>query len=203
MASNSLPIPLMPPPDGEYLTSDQEYSSILAWSRLRNYGITKLRSILDKQKPPTTRRIDFNCDKGPDYYTPAGELKEIKLKRVSCRFELHLQRDATLGRWRLITIEGRHVNKEGNICHSPLKGPLAHICHWRLSNKDRETITLSKLHPRDIETSLLTVDPNITIKKRDIYNAKAQFKKEILGSLTPVEALLETLQKDLKWRCQF
>jgi hypothetical protein len=33
----------------------------------------------------------------------------------------------------------------------------------------------------------------MTIKKRDIYNAKARFRKEALGSLTPVEALLESL----------
>jgi hypothetical protein len=80
---------------------------------------------------------------------------------------------------------------------------MAHICHRKLSNEDRETITSSKLNPRDLETSLLTIQPNMTIKKRDIYNVKARFRKETLGSLTPVEALLESLQKDTEWRCQF
>jgi hypothetical protein len=84
MALNSTPIPLTAPPDGEYSTSDEGYSTILCWSKSRNYGVSKLRSILDKQKPPTTRRIDFNCNKGPDHYIPAGEHKETKTKRVSC-----------------------------------------------------------------------------------------------------------------------
>jgi hypothetical protein len=96
----------------------------------------------------------------------------------------------------LFTIEERHINKEGHICHGPLRGPIAYICHRKLSNKDRETITLSKLNPRDLETSLLTIQPNITIKKRDIYNAKARFRKETLGLLTSVKVLLESLQKN-------
>jgi hypothetical protein len=90
MTSNDPPISLAPPPDGEYLTLDEGYSAILSWSRLRNYGIRKIRSIPDKQKPPTTRRIDLSCDKGPDHYIPAGGQKETKTKRVGCRFELRL-----------------------------------------------------------------------------------------------------------------
>jgi hypothetical protein len=47
--------------------------------------------------------------------------------------------------------------------------------------------------PRTILAKLLDTNPHITIKKRDIYNAKVKWKNDQLSSLIPIENLLQSL----------
>jgi hypothetical protein len=194
------PTPLTAPPEAMFDSAEEAYSAVLSWSKSRGYGVWKSRSCFDKCKPPTLRRIDVHCDKGPMNYSTQGNIRQTETKKCGCKFELRLQRDPTTRRWHLIIINGEHKDDHG-YTHIPSDDAMAHPCHRKLSEQDRGfIIDDSKIaKPRFIKAKLLEQNAAMTVKLRDIYNAKAKFKRDRLGELTPVESLIEALQKDDDW----
>jgi hypothetical protein len=70
---------------------------------------------------------------------------------------------------------------------------------WAGAHQSRARIT-----PRQMLTTLrLDNDPdNPMFKAADIYNVKAALRRDALGPLTPIQALLQNLHRD-DWHCEY
>jgi hypothetical protein len=189
-AQNDLSFDDIPPPT-ETVYPDLEAGKLAlkANAKANGFGLTQMKTVLDKRTPPTTRRLDFRCAKG-GVKRGEGVTRKTGTRMVECPFEARLKRMPS-GAWQVNVVEASHNH---NASH-----PSA-FSQFRQPNKEEQALIRS-LHasgsaPRYILTALLERDPNCLISLRDIYNEAARVKRERLGPLSPIEALVTELEED-------
>ena len=164
----------------------------------QGYTVSRFRLKTDKQTPPTVRKIWLQCTKGRSYKRTARE-RLTSSHITNCPFALTIT--CTAIGWQ-VEVQDPTYN------YRAFAHPIA-LPHYRQCTEEtKKTITnilASSIAPSKIFISLLKKD--IVISLKDIYNERQLNKKQLLGSLTPVQALLEALNEyrgnDFKLRYYF
>jgi hypothetical protein len=92
------------------------------------------------------------------------------------------------------------VNPSHN--HIPSGDPKVHSCHRKRTHEELnqiEALTQTGQSARVIINTLLQQNSNTTLVSRDIYNERRNIRKEQLGGLTSIEALINTFEEDDDW----
>ncbi|KAI9912957.1 hypothetical protein PsorP6_005856 [Peronosclerospora sorghi] len=175
--------PLAPPDEDLHATLEAAIHAIKLHAKQRGYGITQFKIAFDKHTPPSTRRYDFRCAKGG---VKRGEGVKIKTgKRVKeCPFEFRIKRMLTVG-WQACIVEASHNHE--------MIDPSA-FAQFRRPNEEEKalirSLDASGRAPRFIISALVERNPECLMSLRDVNDEVARIRKERLGLLSPIEALI-------------
>ena len=188
---------LEPPPEQEF--DDEEVAEEFIHSHARNHGyaLSKSRSRSDKKKPPTIHRIDFRCDKGSTV-RGHGVTRNTGSRMTECPFEVRLMRTSS-GTWKVTVVDSNHNHQpsEDTRQHTAYRKPTKH------ENDRIDQLTQAGLAPKFIVSALHTENPQTLVGSKEVYNHKVKQKKQQLGDLTPVEALVDEFIKDDNWALRY
>ena len=177
---------LNPPPSKLYDCASFTLDDINKFAKGQGYAVSKFRSKIDKQTPPTMRKIRLQCAKGNAYKKTSRE-RLTGSCMTDCPFGLTITYMA-IG-WQVEVQDPAH--NHGAFAHA------AALPHYRqYTEETKKTITdmsASNIAPSKILTNLLKKD--ITISLRDIYNERQLNKKQLFSGLSPVQALLKAFNK--------
>lgn len=109
-------------------------------------------------------------------------------------------------RYFVLSMPAEVRNSEHN--HFPSVYASGHPAHRQVSltTNVRQSIadmTTAGVQPRQILCSLREKAPDLLLAARDVYNARADIRRENLGSKTPIQALLVFLTEDAQWVTKF
>ena len=186
---------LEPPPGTVHDSADAAYEAVRMWAQEHGYGIKKRRTKEDKKG--TVRRRDIECDRS-GVHNVVNPRRQTGTRRTDCPFKVKLMRQVNKDNevsWRVETVHPSH-NHEASF------DPKVHLCHRKRSRHQLDQIkalTTVGQPGRVILTTLLQEDPNTMLVPRDIYNEQSRLRRQQFGCLAPIEALVETLEKDDDW----
>ncbi|KAI9917081.1 hypothetical protein PsorP6_016852 [Peronosclerospora sorghi] len=188
-------IPLAPPDEDRHATLEAAIHGIKMHAKKHGYGITQLMIAFDKHTPPSPRRYDFRCAKGGvkrDVKRGEGVKRKTGTRMTECPFEVQIKRLLTVG-WQVCIVEASHNHGTSH--------PSA-FAQFRRPNEEEKALIRS-LHasgsaPCFIIAALVKRNPECLMSLRNVYNEVARIRKERLGSLSPIEALIIELEDD-KW----
>ena len=200
---------LRPPEDGQSFESlDDLVIRVNEHAAPQGYAIVLSRT--KKSKLGIRRKAWLICDRGGKPRGPQGqERRHTSSRCIECPFLLTAKRmEEDGGAWILEVANEEHNHS------SSLAG--AHPVHRRMAMTAEVKSEISRqltvqVAPSKVLSSLRIPDPtlgsvntddpadpqiiNPLFKPRDIYNHKAQMRRDILGPLTPVQALIQGLDR--------
>ena len=191
---DALSMDLAPPPEGEeYATGAAALAAINKFAVRHGYGVTERRSKPDKYGMP--RKYWFQCDCGskvkPRNLHPDKEKRRVRLARSkNCPFKITCVRDTADRLWR-ITVEDPTHNHAATY-------PETHPVHRKLTVDDKldiKAMSAAGATSGDIVNKLQSANPDRAFIRQDIYNARMDIRREVLGPRTPTQALMEELGK--------
>lgn len=200
-------IPLAPPEDGQSFESLEDLTlQVNKHAAERGYAVVLGRT--KKSKLKVTRKAWLICDRGGRLREPQGqERRHTSSRAIKCPFSLIAKRlDDNTGPWLLevanpehnheSTLAGAHPVHRKNALNEGYKAEISRALTVQTSSSQ----ILSNLRLPDPVTGVTDdyEDPqpiNPLFKRRDIYNIKAQMRREALGPLTPIQALLQEFDK--------
>lgn len=192
---------LLPPPEGLSAATDTLLiSNIQEYVRSEGYAVIRKRS--KKNRAGDIVKIWLRCTRGGKIRDTVGQKRQHGTSRLNeCPFECILKLGSD--EWILDTIKNASHN------HDPSKR-VAQTVHRKsaMTSSVKQAIitqTGSRATPGDIiyglHEGLDEEDP--VFKHRDIYNAKAEIRRQNLGPLTPTQALLKWLHASDDWYIKF
>ena len=186
---------LPPPPETIHDSEDSAYEAVRAWAQEHGYGIKKRRAREDKKG--FVRRRDIECDRSGIYNVVNPCRPQTGTRTTGCPFMVKLMRqlDEDEVNWRVEVVNPSH-NHEASF------DPKVHLCHRKRTRDQLDQIkalTTAGQSGRVILTTLLQQDADAMLVSRDVYNERSSLRRERLGGLTPIEALIEALDKDDDW----
>jgi MULE transposase domain len=183
---------LQPPDEDEYPTMARAELAIRTHAKEHGYGITKVKDIPNKRKPPTTRCQIFRCAKGGKQ-RGEGVKRQTGTRMTACPFDVRSYRTES-GTWEVRVKNPDHNHEAADASAFPK--------HREASDTQKQSIRslhFSGVAPRFIQAELLQRDPECLITLRDIYNEIAKARKERVGDLSSIEALVMELTNDDSW----
>ncbi|KAI9914672.1 hypothetical protein PsorP6_006828 [Peronosclerospora sorghi] len=182
-------VPLAPPEEDLHATIGAAIHVIKMHAKQHGYGITQFKIAFDKHTPPSPRRYDFRCAKG-GVKRGEGVKRKTGTRMTEFPFEVRINRMLTVG-WHVCIVEASHNHE---MIH-----PSA-FAQFRRPNEEEKALIRS-LHdsgsaPRFIIAALVERNPECLMSLLDVYNEVARIQKELLGSLSPIEALIIELEDD-------
>jgi hypothetical protein len=205
---------LAPPEDGQSFESLEEMiKRINEHAAPQGYAVVIGRT--KKSKLGVRRKAWLVCDRGRKSTGPRGqERRHISSRRIECPFSVVVMRDGDSGAWFMEVVKPGHNHSATLVGAHPSLRKLAMTEEVKseiersLSVQIRPAQVLFSLRLADSVTGVDFENPenpriiNSMFKARDIYNVKAQMRREALGPLTPVQALIRELDQD-DWVYQF
>lgn len=158
-------------------------------SEVRNYGHAHgFHPVLQRSKP---HKIWIICDKGGRYHSrlPRELFRNTSTKKTGCSF--CVTGVNVSGSWQLETVNAEHN-------HLPSDDIAGHSGARRLLDEERNLIAslaTSGAAPRVIRSSLQSHNNENISNMRDIYNSLAQQRRELLNGRTPIQFLIEELER--------
>jgi hypothetical protein len=186
-----------PPMEQVFETREQLLASIQEHALSYGYAITTIRSNRD-------RNISLGCDRGGvyhDYINAPDRAKRRKTstRRIDCPFRLYAKKLRS-DQWEIQVRNPNHNHEaDDNIIAHP-------IARRRQFTKDQnqtiQHLSDSGSTPQQIISLIRKDKPNTLVKHYNLYNIRANIRRQKLGNYTPLEFLRETLQKN-NWRYAF
>lgn len=159
---------------------------------IRQWGFTQ--GYAPVTKTSNVRNLYLWCDRSGEYSdkinAPNGaKRRKTSTRRQKCPFLIYIHRLKT-GEW---------ANKVSNSTHNHNADftMLAHPTARRFAPHEREIIrsaSLTNTTPMNIMAILREIAPNTPHIFRDIYNERAQIRRDIIGFKTPLEHLQTVLE---------
>ena len=185
---------LTPPPVTETYTSLEALITALnTHAAAQGYAVVKQRT---KKNPKSASifKAYFRCDRGgkPENKAHAQKRKHSGTRLIDCPFTCFALDKMNVG-WVIVIRNPSHN-------HTPtIEGAHPAICKMALTadviaNIDNQ----SKAHatPSQILTSMRLQEDNCALKTKDIYNVKQAIRRKALGYLSPIQSLLNALEKE-------
>ena len=183
------PLSLIAPPEAIYPDVDTAFGEIQAHAREHGYALFRYY-----RKPS---RVVFACDragkydsKGKDPNTHSSkQRKNTGSKKCGCPMKVELRLDQISSNWALKVLESAHN-------HGPSTAITAHPVH-RLATmapgglNTISTLSRSGISPGQILTTLRSLEPELSLIPKDIYNYIQKARLEELDGRTPIQWLLE------------
>ena len=187
---------LSPPDEEEYTSAERAEAAVRRHALRHGYGISKAKIQFDKKKPPTIRRHDFRCAKGSKQ-RGEGVRRHTSTRMIECPFDVRVQR-MEVGTWKVHVVDSTHNHRAVEPSALP---------QYRKPTESQKA-SIHSLHssgvaPRYILAQILQRDSSSLITLRDIYNEIFRARKERLGDLTPIEALVAELDIDKDWAMHY
>jgi len=187
---------LAPPPVGElYVSHEELIVAANTWAGAHGYALNIKRSNINKRG--IKDKIWLKCDRGGKCTSPVGQKRlHAGSRLIECPFKAIAKWSHDGAGW-LLRIEDPAHN------HDPtLPGSHPALRKLALTNQIKDGIanqSRARITPRQILTALrLDSDPdNPMFKAADIYNAKAALRRDALGPLTSIQALIQNLHRDV------
>jgi hypothetical protein len=186
-----------PPTEQVFETREQLLASIQQHALAHGYAITTVSSSRD-------RNITLGCDRGGRYHDridapDRAKRRKTSTKRISCPFRLYAKKLDT-GQWEIQVRDPIHN-------HEADDNMIGHLIARRRQFSEDQIQTIQHLSdigskPRHIISLIRKQQPKILIKPYDCYNIRDDLRRKKLGDYTPLEFLIETLQKN-NWRYAF
>ena len=198
---------LAPPEDGQSFESLEDLVlRVNEHAGRQGYAVVLGRT--KKSKLKVTRKAWLICDRGRKTDGPRGQdRRHTGSRRIECPFSCVATRENDSGIWFLEVVKSTHNHASTLAGAHPALRKLAMTKEVK-SEISRALIVqtapfkiLSSLRVADPTTGINFDDPenpyiiNPLFKPRDIYNVKAQLRRETLGPLTPVQALIRELDQ--------
>ncbi|KAF0726869.1 hypothetical protein Ae201684P_010581 [Aphanomyces euteiches] len=190
-------------PEAIFDSPEEAQATINLFTRDHGYAVIRLRRVLDKNS--NIRRVVLACDRHgvykPSKSTPGTKKRNGKAtKKCDCPMRMHLVREVSTSSstcaWR---IEYRGGESHHN--HEPSMDPSSHTMHRRFDRTDEviEAIVTDANTSITAAQTLVQVrqnNPQILLRKSDIYNAKRKETLKRIGCNTRTQHLLNELQKN-------
>ena len=186
---------LEPPPAEDFTSSEEAIQSTKDWAQNRGFAIRILRSKPDKHK--VTRKYWLCCDRGTAHKSQAFQ-RTTASRRIECPFSITITRCAETGIW-----ARKCENPEHN--HQSSDHPQSHPSYRQLTEEQKHIanqLSAANARPKDVITHLRNLDPSTHITLQEIYNQRSANKRDKLGGLTPIEALIKQLEGP-EWACDY
>ncbi|RKP02830.1 hypothetical protein CXG81DRAFT_24529 [Caulochytrium protostelioides] len=166
-----------------YATREEAIEAVQAFGRSHGYGVAI-------QKSRREHWAYLKCDRGGTYVnsrnlTPQTRQRQCFTRRQQCPFALIAKRIDD--HWRVVTRQAAHN-------HGPSPCSLLPSAR-RMTDEQRDIVkTMSRCGatPRQILDTLRLRDPTTSLVSRDIYNARQNFRREMLGSASPAASTQST-----------
>ena len=189
---------LLPPPEACYDSMDELVEAAIAWSEPQGYAITKRRTKQNKKDPTIKTHVYLMCDMGrkADSRAPLCRKRKGSTSRaLQCPFSC-VGKLLSTGEWKLTVRTARHNHEAFQAA--------SHVIHRKRQIDDdiRRTIqhqSQAGSRPAQVINSLQLHRPNIMCTAQDIYNIKQNIKRQKLGCLTPIQALIQHLDSSDSW----
>jgi hypothetical protein len=180
-----------PPPESTYPDREALVSSVRQFALDHGYVLTIRRSTANKN-------VVLGCDLGRKYhdriYAPDGsKRRKTSTRQIGCPFQLYGARRSD-GTWDLKVRNPQHTHEANDL--------IAHPHARKFPAETRAEIArLSRLNvkPQAIEAILRDENPSALFTRRDIYNIRMAERIKQLEGRTPVEHLIDRLQKEGNW----
>lgn len=173
---------MRPPPDGAFDSREKLLDYLKNWAQTEGYAVVIGRS--------RTNRLWIRCDRGGAYHDkhaedPSQRKRKRKVSRLTgCEFSVKasMRKD---GIWRSRTENGEHN-------HGPSEDLRDHPSLRRMNDEQTQMVnqlTEAGQTPAEIMVELTRIWPDIKVIRRDIYNARKNYKaiKEAEGQSAPRE----------------
>lgn len=193
---NQLPfMRLLPPPtDQSYPTIDALLADVNKTSFRQGYHVVR-RGGDKKDKDGNLRKSRLNCSKGGGY-KDEGRAKQggraRRRQRTDCPWKAYASMKE--GEWYIRVEEAEH--------NHPAVAPEAFAANRKFSQADIAVIKDDKnanIRPIKTLARLHNLNPGKYFTLRDLYNQRAQLRREKLARLTPVQRLLQELRTSDQW----
>jgi len=186
---------LEPPPETTHPSEDTAYEAVHQWAQEHGYGVKKHRTKEDKKG--VVQRRNLECDRSGVHNVINPCRTRTGTRRTDCPFKVKLMRHLGDGETWKVEV----VNPEHN--HDESWDPKVHTCHRKRDREDVlsnvKALSMAGQPARVVMTALLQEHPDTLLVSRDIYNQRAALRRERLGGLTPIEALIKALEEDNEW----
>jgi hypothetical protein len=193
--------PLDPPPELIYQSHEEGFDAVSNWAEVHGFSVRNRRTTTNRKGELRMRNIcctKFGICKSKAHIPKGGT------QRTNCLFDCRLySREAG-------TFELKVINPSHN--HEPYEDVLGDTFtgyHSTLRRRDPEIMAKiahmrkANVSPRIMLTTLHLEFPGCKITTKDIYNEILKLRKEQLAGLSPIEALLSTLQEDSNWHVEY
>ena len=211
---SSASAPLAAPEEGQSFESLEDLIQRLnEHAGPRGYAIVLART--KKNKDGNTRKAWLICDRGGRVREPRGQSRRHTASRaIACPFSMIAIREKESDIWFLEVVKSEHNHASSLAGAHPVHRKMAITAEVKdeisrqLTVQTAPSKVISSLRIPDLTTGINWDDPanprvvNPMIKPRDIYNLKAQLRREALGPLTPIQALIRELDQSDDWLCQ-
>ena len=198
-------MPLRPPEDGQSFESLQDLIlRVNEHAAPEGYAVVMTRT--KKSKLGVTRKAWLICDRGGRIRAKRGEKRQHTASRcIECPFSLIAQRIGETEGWSLEVVNAAHNHGPTLAGSHPVHRKMAMTAEVQseisraLTVQQAPSQILSSLRIPDPVTGISHDDPsdprpvNPLFKPRDIYNFKGKLRRETLGPLTPIQALIQEL----------
>lgn len=192
---------LSPPPSRSYSNIETLVYAVNQHARGEGYAVVKERT--KKNKDNKVYKVYLRYDRGGKYVDksqPGRRTRDTGTRLINCPFPVTgtVQEN---GFWK---VEAR--NAEHN--HFPSLFASGHSAHRQLSltinvRQSIADMITAGIQPRPILSSLRQEASDLLLSARDVYNARADIRRQNLGSKTPIQALLALLSEDRQWTTAF
>ena len=188
-------MPLAPPHDAQvFSTLEELILSVNTHAGSEGYAVVTARS--KKSDLGIKRKVWLRCDRGGSNRIPRGrDRPHTNTRIIDCQFKVTAVRNRVDGTWLLEVINPFH-NHEATIAGShPTLRKMAMT--EEIKNDISRQLTVQTAPSKILSTLRIDTDNNNPLfKPRDIYNIKAQLRRDTLGPLTPVQALMQELDQN-------
>lgn len=189
---------LQPPPIDQVYTSLEELSeAVNTHAADQGYAVIIKRS--KKSKKKELRKVWSECDKSGQCKVRGLGIRQSSSRKDDCPFAIIASRNSELETW-TIDIKCSEHN------HPPtLAG--AHPTHRRAAmttDVKTQIVSQSQVDAPARQIFCLGMDEeNPIYKTKDIYNQRAYQRRKELGPLSPVQALMQRLNKKKEWYMEY
>lgn len=186
---------LTPPPEGElYSSLESLVAAINEHAGPEGYAVVIART--KNNKKGEKRKAWIRCDRGGKHKGPYGQKRIHGSSRLSeCPLKITAKKIENEHHW-MLTVEDPFHN------HTPTL-PGSHPALRKLALTEEVVDVIKRQSKVDIAPAkiisglrLNTDEENPMLKRQDIYNAKTVIKRQILGAFTPVQALMQQLERE-------
>ncbi|OBS15929.1 hypothetical protein FPOA_13340 [Fusarium poae] len=199
MLDESFPADALPPED-QYESREAAREAINSWAKSRGYAFVTGRS----GKTPNGRTwVHFTCDRGAGRITTMKEedrKRRTGARRTGCQFSVMAKESLDGANWAVRHREGPQYASHN---HPRSRGDgRAHPEHRKLS--EEELIEIRRLirrgiMPRQITNLMRDSSRQTVIKQKDLYNAIARSKQQLMEGQSCMQALAQQLQDRGFW----
>lgn len=194
---------LPPPPENTFPSYAAATQAMYTWAKDYGYDLSTYRSV--KMKSGVIYKRIFRCTRAGkvDNKRKLTEEDRIRPKRGSkktgCKMTIQLvtaEQSNPEGPWRI-----KHHQGQSSFIHNhEAASAIVLPGHRRRTRSEQvrgfiRSQYAATVDPSRILSTLQEEDLTLLITRQDVYNEQRQIKREKLGTMTPVEALFQSLQE--------